>query len=141
MAKDLNKAMITGRLGADPEMRFTENGKAITNFRVASNRTWKDANGTQNEDTEWFKVVAWDRLGEICNQYLTKGSRVYVEGRLQTRKWQDKDGTDRWTTELVASDMIMLDSKRDSDYQDEERSAERPRRNVPEPIDDSDIPF
>jgi single-strand DNA-binding protein len=134
MAKDLNKVMLTGHLGADPEMRYTAQGSAVTTFRVASGRTWKSADGQQHDDTEWFRVVAWERLGEICNQYLTKGTRVYVEGRLQTRKWQDKDGQDRYTTEVIANDMIILSSKQDrpaADYDapvDEEASAPAPSR-------------
>jgi len=108
MAKDLNKVMLTGHLGADPEMRYTAQGSAVTTFRVASGRAWKSSDGMQHDDTEWFRVVAWDKLGEICNQYLTKGSRVYVEGRLQTRKWQDKNGQDRYTTEIIANEMKML---------------------------------
>ena len=137
MAKDLNKVMLTGHLGADPEMRYTSTGSAVTQFRVASGRTWKSADGTQHDDTEWFRVVAWDKLGEICNQYLTKGTRVYVEGRLQTRKWQDKDGQDRYTTEVIASDMIILSSKQDrpsNDYEapvDEEFTAPAPARRAP----------
>ncbi|PDV97269.1 single-stranded DNA-binding protein [Candidatus Chloroploca asiatica] len=111
MAKDLNKVQFTGHLGADPEMRYTAQGSAVTNFRVASNRTWKDRDGGAHEDTEWFRVVAWDKLGEICNQYLTKGSRVYIEGRLQTRKWVDRDNQDRYITEVIAQDMIMLSTR------------------------------
>ena len=114
MAKDLNKVMLTGRLGADPEMRYTTQGSAVTQFSVASGRTWKSADGTQHDDTEWFRVVAWDKLGEICNQYLLKGTRVYIEGRLQTRKWQDKEGQDRYTTEVIANDMIILSSKQEN---------------------------
>ena len=113
MAKDLNKVQMTGYLGADPEMRYTSTGSAVTTFRVASGRSWKDKEGNQHDDTEWFRVVAWDKLGEICNQYLTKGSRVYVEGRLQTRKWTDRDGQDRYTSEVIAQDMIMLSSRND----------------------------
>ena len=113
MAKDLNKVMLTGHLGADPEMRYTSQGSAVTTFRVASGRRWKSADGVDHDDTEWFRVVAWDKLGEICNQYLTKGTRVYVEGRLQTRKWQDKDGADRYSTEVIANDMIILSSRQD----------------------------
>jgi single-strand DNA-binding protein len=113
MAKDLNKVMLTGYLGADPEMRYTPQGSAVTTFRVASGRSWKSSDGTQHDDTEWFRVVAWDKLGEICNQYLTKGTRVYVEGRLQTRKWQDQNGMDRYSTEVIANDMIILSSKQD----------------------------
>lgn len=111
MAKDLNKVQLTGHLGADPEMRYTSQGSAVTSFRVASNRTWKDRDGNAHEDTEWFRIVAWDKLGEICNQYLTKGTRVYVEGRLQTRKWTDQNGQDRYSTEVVAQDMIILSSR------------------------------
>ncbi|RLT30425.1 MAG: single-stranded DNA-binding protein [Chloroflexi bacterium] len=114
MAKDLNKVMITGRLGADPEMRYTPQGSAVTTFNVASGRTWKSNDGTSHDDTEWFRVVAWDKLGEICNQYLTKGTRVYVEGRLQTRKYQDRDGQPRTSVELVAADMIILSSRAES---------------------------
>ncbi len=111
MAKDLNKVQLTGHLGADPEMRYTAQGSAVTTFRVASNRTWRDKDGTPHEETEWFRIVAWDKLGEICNQYLTKGTRVYIEGRLQTRKWTDRDGQERYTTEVIAQDMIILSAK------------------------------
>lgn len=111
MAKDLNKVQLTGYLGADPEMRYTASGSAVTQFRVASSRRWKDRDGNDHDDTEWFRIVAWDKLGEICNQYLTKGTRVYVEGRLQTRKWQDRDGQDRYTTEVIAQDMIILSAR------------------------------
>jgi single-strand DNA-binding protein len=111
MAKDLNKVMLTGHLGADPEMRYTPQGSAVTTFRVASGRTWKSSDGTQHDDTEWFRCVAWDKLAEICNQYLTKGTRVYVEGRLQTRKWTGQDGQERYTTEVIAQDMIILSPK------------------------------
>ena len=113
MARDLNKVQFTGWLGADPEMRYTPSGSAVTNFRVGSGRQWKDRDGNQHEETEWFKVIAWDKLGEICNQYLNKGTRVYVEGRLQTRKYTDRDGVERYTSEVVASDMIILSSKGD----------------------------
>ncbi|MEI7646472.1 MAG: single-stranded DNA-binding protein [Chloroflexales bacterium] len=113
MSKDLNKVQMTGHLGGDPEMRYTSTGSAVTTFRVASNRTWKDKEGTQHDDTEWFRIVAWDKLGEICNQYLTKGMRVYVEGRLQTRKYTDRDGIERYSSEVVAQDMIMLTPRGD----------------------------
>lgn len=111
MSKDLNKVQLTGHLGADPEMRYTSQGSAVTNFSVASNRAWKDREGNQHEDTEWFRIVAWDKLGEICNQYLTKGTRVYIEGRLQTRKYVDRDGQDRYMSEVIAQDMIILSSR------------------------------
>jgi single-strand DNA-binding protein len=113
MAKELNKVQLTGRLGADPEMRFTPQGHAVTTFRVASNRSWRSSDGEAHEDTEWFRVVAWNKLAEICNQFLTKGTRVYIEGRLQTRQWQDQEGQMRHSTEVIANDMIMLDTRRD----------------------------
>ena len=135
MAKDLNKVMLTGYLGADPEMRYTPQGSAVTTFRVASGRSWKSSDGTQHDDTEWFRVVAWDKLGEICNQYLTKGTRVYVEGRLQTRKWQDQNGMDRYSTEVIANDMIILSSKQDRPAATPEYDApadeEAPQRRAP----------
>ena len=114
MARDLNKVQMTGRLGADPEMRYTPQGHAVTTFRAASNRSWRTAEGEAHEDTEWFRVVAWNKLAEICNQWLSKGSRVYVEGRMQTRQWQDQEGQTRYQTEVIASDIILLDGRRDS---------------------------
>ena len=134
MSKDLNKVMITGRLGADPEMRYTVQGNTVTTFRVAAGRSWKDADRTSHDETEWFRVVAWNKLAEVCNEYLQKGDRVYIEGRLQTRKWTDKDGQDRYTTEVIANDMIMLSSKQDrpvGDYEapaDEEVAVPAPNR-------------
>lgn len=113
MAKDLNKVQLTGRLGADPEMRQTPQGHAVVTFRVASNRSWRTAEGEPHEDTEWFRVVAWNKLAEICNQWLNKGSRLYVEGRLQTRQWEDPDGQTRYLSEVVANDIIILDSRRE----------------------------
>ncbi|NJO82858.1 MAG: single-stranded DNA-binding protein [Blastochloris sp.] len=110
MARDLNKVMLIGHLGADPAMRFINDGTAVTTFRVASNREWT-TDDQKHESTEWFRVVAWEALGEICNQYLTKGTRVYVEGRLQTRKWQDREGQERYTTEVVAHEMIILSAR------------------------------
>lgn len=111
MSKDLNKVQMTGRLGADPELRQTPQGHAVVTFRVASNRSWRTSEGESHEDTEWFRVVAWNRLAEICSRWLAKGSRVYVEGRLQTRRWQDQDGQDRSVTEVIASDLIILDKR------------------------------
>jgi single-strand DNA-binding protein len=112
MSKDLNKVLIIGHLGADPELRFTPQGTPVTTFRVASGRTWKDADSTAHEDTEWFRVVVWNKLAEVCNTHLAKGSRVYIEGRVQTRKWQDQAGQDRYTTEVIVSDVIMLDGRK-----------------------------
>lgn len=143
MAKDLNKVMITGRLGADPEMRHTPQGSIVTNFVVASNRTWKSSDGVAHDSTEWFRITAWDKLGAMCNDMLAKGIRVYVEGRLQTRKWQDKEGNDRYTTEVVASELIVLSSRAermaragtayDADDNDEQRLvAAAPARAFPQ---------
>jgi single-strand DNA-binding protein len=112
MSKGINKAIIVGNLGADPEMRYTANGSAVTNFSVATTDSWKDKQtGEQQERTEWHKVVTFNKLAEICGQYPKKGSKVYVEGQIQTRKWQGQDGQDRYTTEIVARDVQMLDSK------------------------------
>jgi single-strand DNA-binding protein len=142
MAKGLNKTQIIGHLGRDPEMRHTAQGTAVTNFSVAVSREWKDGDGEKNEDTTWFNVVAWDKLGEICNQYLAKGSKVYVEGRIQTRKYTDRDGNERQSWELVATDMIMLDSRARDGDESRERPAPVARRNQPQPIEsDADIPF
>lgn len=107
----LNKAMLIGNLGADPELRYTQSGVAVASFNVATTRRWKDQEGQQQEETEWHRIVAWQRLGEICDEYLHKGSKVYIEGRLQTRKWQDQNGNDRYTTEIVASNVLFLTPK------------------------------
>ena len=138
MSKDLNKVMIIGRLGADPELRFTPQGSPVTTFRVASGRQWKDADSTTHEETEWFRVVVWNKLAEVCNDQLTKGSRVYIEGRVQTRKWQDQAGRDRYTTEVIVSEVIMLEGRRDNasaESHDQANEAETmaPRETVPLP--------
>ena len=112
MARGLNKVQIIGNLGADPEMRYTPSGAGVTNFRVAVSRMRRGPDGNNVDETEWFRVVAWDsagyKLAEICNEYLRKGSKVYVEGRLQSRKYTDKDGIERTSVEIVANEMIML---------------------------------
>ena len=111
-SKGVNKAIIIGNLGRDPDIRYTANGTAVANLSIATSDQWKDRQtGEQQERTEWHKVTAWARLAEICGEYLGKGSKVYVEGRLQTRKWQDQNGQDRYTTEVVANEMQMLDSR------------------------------
>ncbi len=108
----VNKAIIIGRLGRDPEVRYTPDGTAIANFSVATSEEWKDkTSGEKRERTEWHRIVAFRRLGEICGEYLSKGRQVYIEGRIQTRDWEDKDGNKRYTTEIVASQMQMLGSK------------------------------
>src|SRR5690349_14861358 len=112
--RGLNKVMIIGNLGKDPEMKYTANGKAITTFSVAVGRVTRTPDGQNTEETEWFRVVAWDKLAETCNQYLHKGSKVYIEGRLQTRKWTDSNGAEQKMVEIVASEMMMLDSRQDA---------------------------
>ncbi len=113
MARDLNKIMLIGRLGADPELRYTAQGTAVAQMRLAVNRRARSQEGQEPRDeTDWFTVVAWERLGETCSQFLTRGSRVYFEGRLQIRSWEGQDGQKRYSTEVVANDMIMLDSRR-----------------------------
>lgn len=112
MARGLNKAMIIGNLGADPETRYMPSGTAVVNLNIATTETWRDKQtGEQRERTEWHKVVLFARLAEIAAEYLKKGSKIYVEGSLKTRKWQDRNGNDRYTTEIIASDLQMLDSK------------------------------
>ena len=109
MARGVNKVILIGNLGQDPESRTTPGGTTVTNIRIATTDSWTDRqSGEKKENTEWHTVVMWNRLGEIAAEYLRKGSQVYIEGRLQTRKWQDKSGNDRYTTEVVASDMQML---------------------------------
>ena len=112
MARGINKVILIGNLGRDPETRYTQGGAAVTNLRIATAESWKDRQtGEQQERTEWHWVVCFARLGEIAGEYLRKGSKVYIEGRLQTRKWQDKEGHDRYSTEIVANEMQMLDSR------------------------------
>ena len=118
MARGVNKAIIVGNLGQDPEVRYTASGTAVTNVSVATTDSWKDRqSGEQKERTEWHRVVFFSPLAEIAAEYLKKGSQVYIEGRIQTEKWQDKDGNDRWTTKIVARDMNMLGSRGGGDIQ------------------------
>lgn len=112
MSRGLNKVMVIGHLGRDPEMRYTPSGRPVTSFSVVTTRAWTSAEGERHEESEWFNVVAWGNLAEICNQYLTKGQQVYVEGRLQTRGWEDQDGKKHYRTELVANEMIVLGERR-----------------------------
>jgi len=108
MSRGLNKVMVIGNMGRDPEMRYTPSGKPVTSFSLASSRTWVAPDGERREETEWFNVVAWGGLAEICNQKLFKSQQVYIEGRLQTRSWEDENGQRHFRTEVVASDMIIL---------------------------------
>ena len=112
MARGVNKVILIGNLGQDPEVKYMPNGNAVANITVATSESWKDKNtGEQVDKTEWHRVVFFRRLAEIVGEYLKKGSKVYIEGKLQTRKWQDKNGKDNWTTEIIANEMQMLDSR------------------------------
>lgn len=113
--RGVNKVILLGNVGGDPELRYTPSGAGVANFSIATNESWTDKNsGERQERTEWHRIAAWGRLAEICNQYLRKGSKVYIEGRLQTRSWEGQDGQRRYATEIVASEMQMLDSRDDS---------------------------
>ncbi|MFN2297417.1 MAG: single-stranded DNA-binding protein [Anaerolineales bacterium] len=114
MSRSLNKVMIIGHLGRDPEMRYTSSGKPVTTFSVATNRTWSSASGERHEETEWFTVVAWGNLAEICKQHLSKSAQVYIEGRLQTRRWEDSEGKKHAAVEVVAGEMILLGDRKDA---------------------------
>ena len=119
MSRGLNKVMIIGNLGRSPEMRYTPSGRAVASFSVATSRSWVNAEGVRREETEWFNVVAWGNLAEICKQHLTKGQQVYVEGRLQTRGWEDQSGKKHYRTELVANEMIILGERKSAEASEE----------------------
>ncbi len=140
----INKAILIGRLGSDPEIRYTPSGVAVANFSVATSEEWKDKDtGEKKERTEWHRIVAWGRLGEICGEYLSKGKQVYVEGRIQTSSWEDKDGNKRYKTEIVANDVQFLGSRDMSDSarpQGGMGGGEHQGAPGPGPADD-DIPF
>ncbi|MCK4413980.1 MAG: single-stranded DNA-binding protein [Candidatus Eisenbacteria sp.] len=123
--RSLNKVMLIGNLGSDPEVRHTPSGSAVANFRLASNEVYTDRSGNRQTRTEWHRIVAWSKLAEICGQYLRKGRQVYIEGRLQTRQWEDQQGQKRYTTEIVALNMIMLGGRGEGEtsYQPEEAGA------------------
>jgi single-strand DNA-binding protein len=143
MARGINKVIVVGNLGADPDARYMPNGNAVTNISVATTASWKDKeSGERQEKTEWHRVVFFGRLAEIASEYLKKGSQVYVEGRLQTRKWEDKEGNDRWTTEIVANEMQMLGERISSSSNADNFSA--PKNSGSEFASDDfddDIPF
>lgn len=132
----LNKVMIIGNLGADPEMRYTADGKALTSFRVASSRNYNGPDGERREETEWFSVVTWQKLAEQCSQFLQKGRRVYVEGRLQTRSWDAQDGQRKYRTEVIAEKVLFLDRAGAMPLGDEHESSAP----MPE-VEPEDIPF
>jgi single-strand DNA-binding protein len=150
MAKSVNKVILVGRLGKDPELKYTASGTPFCRFSMATDDVWNDkSSGERQEKTEWHNIVTWDRLAEICNQYLTKGSLVYIEGSLQTREWDDQEGNKRRTTEVRARDMVMLGSKGDSAGGGQRRAAGATAEGMggstsspsTSTITDDDIPF
>ena len=150
MARGINKVIIVGNLGGDPETRYMPSGSAVTNLTVATNESWKDKQtGEQKDRTEWHKVAMFNRLAEVAAEYLRKGSQVYIEGKLRTRKWQDKSGQDRWTTEIIADEMQMLGGRggggsapmnSSSDSSSDSAPSSAPPKPGPDDFDD-DIPF
>ena len=135
MAQGINKVILVGNLGRDPELRYTQGGTAVANFTIATNERWTDKQGERQERTEWHRILAWGRLAEIVGEYMNKGKQVYVEGSLQTRKWEDRDGNTRYTTEIKAQNIQML-SGRDQDSVPSPGNEE-----APVPVTDDDIPF
>jgi single-strand DNA-binding protein len=141
MSRGLNKVMIIGHLGRDPEMRYTPSGRPVTTFSVATSRSWNTADGGRRNATEWFNVVAWGNLAEICKRYLKKGQQVYIEGRLQTRRWEDDEGHSRTSVEIVAKEMVMLGDRRKRDDQDEDSEAEDSFSSDDEADEEDEFPF
>ena len=144
MARGINKVIIVGNLGADPDSRAMPSGNAVTNISVATSESWNDRDtGEKQEKTEWHRVVFFNRLAEIAAQYLKKGSQVYVEGKLQTRKWEDKEGNERWTTEVVANQMQMLGDRMSNDMSNDNASSSQSSSDNDYSTDefDDDIPF
>ena len=138
----INKVILVGRLGRDPEVRYTPDGTMVANFTMATDEQWKDKNsGERTKKTEWHRIVTFAKLAEICGSYLSKGSLIYIEGRLQTRSWEDKDGNKRSTTEIVAQSMQMLDSKGKDGGENPKGSGNRPPSQSPEMPGEDDVPF
>lgn len=141
--RSVNKVMLIGRLGKDPDLRYTQQGQAVAGFSLATSETWTDKGGEKQERTEWHNIVAWAKLAELCGQYLKKGRLVYVEGKIQTRKWEDKEGAARYTTEIVISDMAMLESKAASPSTEAAQPPDNSRPKPPGFVEASldDVPF
>ncbi|OGL49811.1 MAG: single-stranded DNA-binding protein [Candidatus Schekmanbacteria bacterium RBG_13_48_7] len=138
MASGVNKVILIGHLGRDPELRYTPNRQPVANFTMATSENWVSKDGQKETKTEWHRIVAWGKLGEICHEYLVKGKQVYIEGRLQTRSWEDQNGNKRNTTEIVAQNMVMLGSKDDVV---KEPTMESPEFQEPHQKIDDEIPF
>lgn len=146
MASGVNKVILIGRLGSDPEIRYTNNGGAVANFNLATNESWTDKSGQKQERTEWHRVVVWGKLGELCGQYLSKGRQAFVEGRLQTRDWTDKEGVKRYTTEVVAQNIQFLGSPGEraatgTDFAPPPAAEFEPSGNSPKGMTDEEVPF
>jgi single-strand DNA-binding protein len=137
----LNKIMLIGNVGTDPEMRFTANGNPVTSFRVATSRVYTTSEGERRQETEWFTVVAWKKQAESCNQFLTKGQRVYVEGSLRTRSWEGRDGQKRVTAEVIANRVLFLDRQAAAPLPGEEIPVEAPAEVAEEEVQPEDLPF
>jgi single-strand DNA-binding protein len=131
MSRGLNKAMIIGHLGRDPEMRYTPSGRPVTTFSVATNRSWTSSDGESHTETEWFNIVAWGNLAEVCKEHLAKGQQVYIEGRLQTRQWEDSNGSKHNSIEIAANEMMMLGDRQKVDQPDSDESIEEEEHNFP----------
>lgn len=148
MSRGLNKAILIGNLGNDPEVRYTQEGSPVTTINIATTENWKNKSGERQEQTEWHRVVFFGKLAEIADEFLHKGSKVYIEGKIRTNKWQDKEGRDRYTTEIIANEMLMLDSRNQdpSGYNRAETTTDKPKQETP-PVKvanddfDDDIPF
>jgi single-strand DNA-binding protein len=136
--RSINKTILIGNLGKDPELRYTSSGVAVATFSVATNESWKDAEGNLQERTQWHSIVAWRKLAEICGEYLKKGSRIYLEGRLQYRNYDDKNGVKRYVTEIVMDELLMLDSKGGAAPANESSAPASPDSSAPRP---DDLPF
>jgi single-strand DNA-binding protein len=142
MAGGLNKAILIGNLGKDPEVRYTPSGLGIANFNIATSETWTNKEGEKETRTEWHRIVAFGKLAEICGEYLSKGKQVYIEGRIQTRDWEDQNGVKRYTTEIVANQMLMLGSRDAADTARPQGSPGKDFQGAPSPgLEDDDIPF
>lgn len=145
----VNKVILIGNLGSDPELRYTQGGQAVANFNIATNERWTDKDGKTNERTEWHKIVVWGRTAENCEKYLKKGRQVYIEGRLQTRDWEDRDGNKRYTTEIVAQNVTFLSGGAGGpgggggggSREDFQRDDPGPEANFDQSFNDDDIPF
>ena len=151
--RSVNKVILLGNLGADPELRRTQSGQQVATLRLATNESWNDRDGNRQERTEWHRIIAWARLAEIAGEYLKKGRQIYVEGRIQTRQWQDQQGQTRYTTEIIAQNFVMLGGRGEGDFAPGGGGATRTAEPVPEgappdedpgPVggeEDSDLPF